>query len=219
MPLNNLPPVIQILIDEKIFNLNTKKKLQLKLSDKGFLKDLQYQAEWSATKFSYIDKIDSTYLEDFLLTLSSSMNPFSGTGKCSSISCLDTTTDKFAKFIGLYVDRAFVKDPFSGYFFEEPDFDDSFFIGFRHQIRAFNILFPLIESGIIQFASPFLYSCDDCRKKIKDNIFKISTRLLKDTKKEVEYAVEKFEEGMVVVVENPLDTTNEDHQLARIMPI
>lgn len=212
----NLPPVVQILKEEKFFDLEKPEDLMSKLSDSGLVKDLKIQAEWSCSNFSYADRQELEPRGDFLITASSSMSPFHYMGKCSNERCFDDFIDKFAKIIGLYVDRAVLTDTFTGRFLHGQKFPFEFDVHFRNQIRALSRLLPFIDKGIISFANPSRAYCEHCYKKLKDSIASATASLADDSKKELKYHFKKYGEESALVIESPLYSGNETHPISSV---
>ena len=72
----NLPPVIEILINENLFGCNSPEDLKNKFSDAGLVKDLMQQAEWTNSNFSYFDDKEIKLHNDFSMIPSITISPF-----------------------------------------------------------------------------------------------------------------------------------------------
>lgn len=219
MESENLPPVIQILKEEKILDLDRPEDLMNKLLDSGLVKDLSIQAEWSCGNFCYIDEQELKFHGDFSITPSSSMSPFHSRGKCCHERCFDDFVDKFAKIIGLYVDRVILADTFTDYFLGENEFPLEFCVDFSNQIRALKRLLPFIDKGIISFANPSQAYCESCYKKIKPTIATAALSLADASKNNLKYHFEKYGETKVLVIDSPLYSSNENHPLLNFIPL
>jgi hypothetical protein len=224
MTIEFLPPVIQIYIKEGFLNIDSSSEFKKRFADKGLIKDLCSQAEWSRREFPYIDKQENKFHGDFVLAPSVTMSPFSFAGKCSDPVCYDVFIDKFAKTISLYADKVILKDTFTEDFLqltfsEKTSFPDNFYIHFNNQIRALKKLFPLIEKEIISFANPSRAYCPDCYKKITQTIEKTTNRLSQKAATSFNFRLKKVKGRSILGVESPLYTSNEDHPLAHIYKI
>ncbi len=219
MALEDLPPVIQILKDEKFFDLKKPEDVENKLSDSGLMKDLREQAEWSFDHYSFVDSQDSGHHGDFVMTMSSSMSPFHDFGKCSGRACFDSFTDKFAKIVGLYVDRVILADSFTEFFALETSPKPTPILHLTNSIRALSTLLPFIEKGIISFGNPSPGYCESCYKDIADTIAGATAGLVGPTETNFTYDFEQHSGKKCVVFSSPLYSSNEDHPLSNIYPL
>lgn len=218
MGIESLPPVIQIYIKEGFLDINSLCEFKKRFADVGLIKDLCSQANWSCRDFSYIDKQNEKFQGYFVLTPSLSMSPFFFAGKCARPNCYDAFTDKFAKTIGLYADKAILKDTFTQTFFElslseNTSLPDQFYIHFGNQIRALKKLLPLIDKGIVCFANPGLSYCKSCYKKMEDTVNEAANRLSHTSSNSLNFNIWKLAGKSILSIESPFYTTNEDHPL------
>jgi hypothetical protein len=76
--LQELPPVVQILIDEPLPSFGS--PVEVKGYSRRLLLELRQQAEWTSESFAYFDSLKSPPADQFIITASSGLNPLDGRG-------------------------------------------------------------------------------------------------------------------------------------------
>lgn len=208
-----LPPLHQFVDTEGIIDCEQPIEIKQKLADKSLLRDLQEQAEWTANNFHFADEGEQKYFGEFSLTPASSLDPLISYGKCCSKECMTLQIDKFAKFTGLFVDKVFLKEPFTDLLLSDGERDDSFWFEFSDRIRAYNALRPLVDAGIVQFTSPINPFCQSCLSSAELEISEASGSLLESLKQNTDVFLEEISGRHVLSFKVPLESTYEDHPL------
>lgn len=120
--------------------------------------ELKRQGEWAVHNYDY----PTGERVGFLACPSGSLNPFSGVGKCGALPCRMKSADEYVKTVALYTDSAQVPDPLTGAFAS----DDKVNVAQLHsQLAVLKHLLPLVDAGVIRFASPRLGLCKACGQR------------------------------------------------------
>ena len=175
----NLTPVMQLIVDEGLLDVSTPEALA-KLLSRGLLKDIHDQGLYTLGSWPYEDRKDSAAPSvTFRATLGSALDPFSAAGKCTGLVCRMATAKNFARSVALYVDEAIVTDPITSALMfprswqpmSAPMFDhrlqEGFVRNFYLSLQVLKTLLPLIEDGVVRFASPARGLCAHCMKERK----------------------------------------------------
>ncbi len=157
----DLPPIIKIALEERLWETNNPQDLKKRLILEGLDKEFSNQADWSISEFRYFDEPDNN--AGFVVTPSGSLNPFSTVAKCFAESCTVEATDDFIKSVGLYSERAVISDPLTGHFVEGHEQNDYCYEGMLRSINILKKLEPLINSGVLLLAKPVRRYCKECR--------------------------------------------------------
>ncbi|RJR44174.1 MAG: hypothetical protein C4576_13395 [Desulfobacteraceae bacterium] len=211
---SGLPPVIHILRDEGILDIESIQDLQSRLTDIGLIKDLSDQSEWTFENYDYVDYKESSLLSGFSITAAGSMNPFSPTGKCNHDKCHAANVAGFVRTVGLYADQVYIPDPFSGLSRESEYFSDPLYLTFlKTRFAALKQLLPLIDAGIIRLTSPMRGYCRDCYKQVKQTISNAAEVLAEESKGKLSYEILKMGDKDYLALENPVFNVDPGHPL------
>ena len=214
-----LPPVIQILRDEGILNLQSDQDFISRLTDPGLIKDLSKQSEWTLNNFKYADNQQSSSLGEFHVIPTGSMNPFSPIGKCSNPTCHIPYVDNFIKTIGLYTDKAYIVDPITT-LFQHTDYSDiSHLLNFKNCISTLKTLLSLVDAGIINFISPVRRYCEHCGKKVDQIISKATETLVKESLGKLKYETRSIGNNEFLAITNPVFVDDPKHPLITVYDI
>ena len=104
----SLPPVIELLLSERVQNLESPESLQ-KLLSSGFYRELRDQAEGETESYFQEAVKDGS----LAIVPTGSIDPFSPRAKCSEISCRIQTARALAVTLGLYSDCVITPDVIS----------------------------------------------------------------------------------------------------------
>lgn len=113
----------------------------------------------------YKSKIEKHLKYDFIAnkTLSGSSFP------CNSLNCRIRNADYLSRFASLYSDKIIIHDPFQRYFVDHSNNS----VRKEDVVNDFKIIFsfkPLLEAGIIEFATSGRCFCESCQNKfIEEN--------------------------------------------------
>jgi hypothetical protein len=210
---SQLPPVIQILRDEDVLNLESDQDFISRLTDPGFIKDLSNQSQWTLDNFKYADDQESSSLGEFHVIPTGSMNPFSPIGKCSNPSCHVLYLDNFIKTIGLYTDKAYIVDPITTFFQHTNHSNILDLLSFKNHISTLKTLLPLVDAGIINFLSPVRRYCKDCVKKVDQIISKATETLVKESGNKLKYHTRSIGNREFLAITNPIFVDDPKHPL------
>lgn len=211
------PPVLQIIIDERLYDCDSPRTLKDKLSAHDLDKELSHQADWTIEHFQYVDKLRGT--AGLTVTPSGSLDPFSPVGKCFAESCTMETTDVFIKSVGLYTEQSALSDPLTSYFVEDRIRTDEYYDKLFRSLKIFHRLLPLIRSEVILFASPIHRYCGECKKHMESLLSQASERLMEIPQdyraKVLHYPDGKYKLGFQIPVFQP----DHDHPLYKFIDI
>jgi hypothetical protein len=175
--LENLPPVVQILLSERPRGRE---------SPKGFLKrllpELRRQAEWTMLQSSGIYVGRDAALPRLVIDPSAGLDPFSGYGKCADPACRLQNADLIARTVGLYADCAVIGDPFTDHVLiaeQWSDYDTFKLIG---NLLVFRRLQPMFNSGVFRFATNFGGFCQNHSDMFKEQVTQIANEVLAEVK-------------------------------------
>lgn len=168
----DLPPVLQIATEEQLWRFSTPSELAKHLRRRGVLTELRRQSLWTRKHYLYDDDPDFHDIPggDFVITPTGSLNPFSPVAKCNDHGCRAKNAEDFLRSIALYSDIAYVHDPITGPFAREGKIDSSRVAYIHQSLQVLRIVLPLVESGILRFASPYQAYCQSCYERIDDLI-------------------------------------------------
>jgi len=211
-----LPPVIQILKDEGVLNLESDQDFISRLTDPGFIKDLSNQSEWTLQNFKYAGDKESSSQGEFNVIPTGSMNPFSPIGKCSNPTCHATYLDNFIKTIGLYTDKAYIVDPLTTFFHNVDYSNISYLLSVKNRISTLKTLLPLVDAGIIEFLSPVGRYCEDCVKKVDQIVSKATDILVMESKNNLKYNIRSIGNKEFLAITNPIFVDDPKHPLITV---
>jgi len=156
------PPVLQLLVSEKLHETKSAQDLESKLKrDRGLLKDLRAQARYSARNWKYVDRAPSI-AGDFSVIPAPSLDPFAlSPFNCPSPACRARTGRMLARSIGLYADRIVVPDGITAILHGDPPLRMLAQALFA-DLTAFREIRPLLESGVVRFGLPPHGFCEKC---------------------------------------------------------
>lgn len=179
-----LPPVLQLISSEIPPNTLLPANIERLLKDKGFLKEISAQAQFSVKK-KVSSGTESSVTDDGLkIYPTAALNPLSGIGKCNGHNCRVIQAESFARSIGLYCDHAVLTDFITQLFLAQ----DISKIDARQvfaDVQAFTVLLPMVRAGIIRFSDPIEAMCPECCKEITGDLSeKLWELILKDGKAE-----------------------------------
>src|SRR5258705_3987822 len=140
----NLPPLIQIAIEEQLWNCRSPRQLREIMVAQGLGDEFSRQARWSIDEFDYAESGGTP--DGFAVTPAGSLNPFSTVGKCLGEKCTAETTNDFIKTVGLYTEFTVLPDPISPYFLEGSQLRDLGYLHFFRQLQILEKVASFIES-------------------------------------------------------------------------
>lgn len=164
----DLPPVIQLLLDEGATSnpLDLGKRLK-----GGLLAELQDQAEGTEHDGNFYATADSVDQSRFIVSPAGSLDPVSPTAKCNNMACRLTLADSFCRTVGLLADEVVLPDIFTSLVTAEMP-GDSLAKALSIELGALQRMQPLVSAGVIRFSPPVRHYCQDCshdRNEVIDN--------------------------------------------------
>lgn len=168
-----LPPVIQIALDEELWNVESPQELRDVLIGQGLGEELSRQATWTLENFQYIDDReggDFSGKVDYSFSPSGTLNPFSQYGKCETESCMAESTNDFIKSVGLYSEVAALPDPLSGLLAYDSISEAETNERLLRKLKVLGKVAPLVRSGLLKFGTPILLYCSEHRRQFEENI-------------------------------------------------
>jgi hypothetical protein len=184
-----LPPAIQILLDEPFPSLSSPAKV--KAYFKKLLPELRQQATWTSEKFAYFDSVKRNTADQFVITASSGLNPLCDRGICRETNCRIHAAEQFARTIGLHADIAVIPDTLSARLFFRDKFSDRELFEFANDTLVIRTLAPLIRAGVVRFASQFFGFCEKHYQEFEQVIDGSFDAVLRDAQSELSFSAEK----------------------------
>lgn len=194
----HLTPVMQLIVDEGLLEIPSPQGLAKRLS-RGLLKDVQDQGLHTLGSWPYEDRQSRAASSTaFRATLGSALDPFSAAGKCTSIPCRMVTAANFARSVALYVDEAIVTDPITSVLMSEhrslKDFANDLYLS----LQVLKTLLPLIQDGVVRFASPARGLCGHCmqeRQRLTEEGLGYVERLVRESGLRIEVSARRDGKG------------------------
>lgn len=158
--MSELPPPIQLLVNECNPATVKRETLSRKLSDEVFVRELRDQADPALRVYDYDGSKPAPADADLVIHGAGGLSPFSPYGKCSSVGCRELNALSFAQSIGLYSDYAVITDFVTPTLYYLNPKDPTQIRRLLGDLTALNVLQPLIREGIVRFATPHRKLCD-----------------------------------------------------------
>lgn len=163
----NIPPVMQVLLDEGRGELKSFSDFSRRY--RKIATEISAQAEYGLEHYEYYGS-SSNLSSGFVVTASGGLNPFSDRYVCSSQECRIKTAKEIAGTLGLYADVITIPDPLSWALADnKKPKNEEIYWAFK-QMLVIRELYPLIEAGVIRFWSGGNGYCVDCYKQINSKI-------------------------------------------------
>jgi hypothetical protein len=196
----SLPPVIRILLDEKL--PKSPNPVEVKRYFRRLVPELHRQAKWTLEHLQYVDDHEANPLAtDFSVTASGVLNPLTGRS-CDNPKCRISRAEHFARTIGLYADIVTIPDAITGHLFRSRSLQDAEMFELITSVAILRVLEPLIRAGVVRFRSPRLKFCGHCGRKLKRQLKKVSAELLPKLQDELTF---EYEKGILKVRTGRLD--------------
>lgn len=181
-----LPPVLQMITTEIPPNKLLRGNVVRLLKDKGFLKEISAQANFSVKRKVAHGRKSSAKDDTLKIYPTPALNPLSSFGKCIEHNCRVIQAESFARSIGLYCDHAEVTD-FITPSFLTPDASKMDAGQLFSDMQCLTVLMPMIRAGIIRFSDPIEDMCAQCCKEVSGDLSeKLWQFVLKDGQAEFE---------------------------------
>jgi hypothetical protein len=169
---NDIPPVVRLLLAEAGSS---------RTSIDALLPELERQAQWSLTNFSYLnDENTEVDRSKFRIVSTDSLNPFVAEGKCMEPKCRRKTAEEFARSICLYADEVVVPDFFTYYALHADRWNDTNRLEFAAARSSLEILAPLIRDGVIRFSSGMIGMCRSCHGELQNRADDLAKSICRD---------------------------------------
>jgi hypothetical protein len=214
----DLPPVIQIVLDEQLSRFSSSRELAAKIAASDLDKELQRQALWSAEQFAYDANAAAGLPVGFSVAPSISLNPFASTAKCGSTACRAKSNEDFVKTVGLYTDVAFLPDPLTPMLVQN-GVKASHSKEFYEAVKTLQYIMPLVQAGVIRFITPFHHYCRQCHRRITDSVDRATDSLLIDIQSDIHAEIFKEKKVIHVFIRTPLLYPASDHPLVWHVPL
>lgn len=207
----DLPPVIGLLISEKLHEVDTPQALARRLTDHGLVKDLTDQASRTFGQYRYEeDRLPGD--NQLLLTPSASMDPFSSIGKCTDRKCRIGFADSFLRSLGLYADKIAVTDFFTGVFLDDTVVADELYT----ELAVLRRLLPLITHRILRFNSSVLRFCETHYQANEDLVRRTTQSMASRVRSDFAVDIVTGRNDVLVCVKSPLLGIGEEDGLAQL---
>jgi hypothetical protein len=213
----NLPPLIQIAIEEKLWSCESPQKLKDKIVSEGLDKECSRQARWSMETFEYADFQEGTST-GFGVTPTGSLNPFSVVGKCSGESCLAQSTNDFIKTVGLYTEFSILPDPISVYFLST-NLTAKNYLDLFLDLKTLEKVAPLIESNVLRLGRPVHDYCSECQVRVDAVIDEATQTLLSGSYDYSLKSLHSTHQGFQVQLHIPILQPSHEHPLTTFAEI
>lgn len=174
MPRRQIPSSIRILMDEPLPVRKTWPKTKRAIRD--FVRDVREEADRTLWTFPYVGA-QRNRSTTFTVVPSGPLNPFSEFRSCWEPDCRRAETVNFARTLGVYADRIVVLDELTDTVAMREDWSDADLLNFLGHVDVLKILRPLIEDGVIQFASPVIPFCTVARQMFEESLDAASDRV------------------------------------------
>jgi hypothetical protein len=178
MPINDqptpLPPAIAILLSE---NLTGKPgNLKRRFSRSSLIRDLQEQALWSLTNYSYKPVAPT----EFGVVPPPSLDPLSRVMRCPHPDCIEGAVTGLAQTLALYADTVLVPDTITPLLAGSDRTlpEDVAFHVFSNAI-ALKVLQPLIDAGVVRFFLGEQFFCSHHLRQFDRNVVRVARETAK----------------------------------------
>jgi hypothetical protein len=212
----DLPPLIKIAIEERLWESQSPQALKDKLIREGLDSEFSAQADWTIAQFPYVGEPDSD--AGFVVIPSGSLNPFSPVAKCFAESCTAEATDDFIKSVGLYSERAVISDPLTSHFVEGHERTDYCYESVFRSVKILKKLEPLISSGVLLLATPVRRYCKECRDEA-DAVLSEATEALLSLPHEYKARLFSKNQRYELAFEVPVLQPDHEHPLRKSIQI
>ena len=212
----DLPPVVQIVVDEELWKIQSPQELKKRFERDGLGNELVRQAEWTVDEFGYAAELDKH--PGIPVVPSGSLNPFSPIGKCFSEACTLEATEDFIKSVGLYTEQSVVSDPLTEHFLENHEHTEYCYEHIWRSVKILEKLRPLLEAKVLSLANPIHRKCADCKKRM-DDLLNEATETLLLMPQEFKPTVSRDGQKPSLSFELPILEPTHDHRLRRMVPI
>lgn len=215
-----LPPAIQIAVDERLWDFRSGPELERHLRSRGLIAELRRQARWSRRGFEYADRKDAELpTSDLVVTPSGSLNPFSPVAKCSSPGCRAKATADFLQSVALYSDVAYLPDPLSSPFADPTRLAGDKANYIQHRLETLHTVFPLVQAGIIRLASPFRAYCRHCYDEIEATLEEATDAIAAVVESDVAATYYPQASPPFIFIRTPVLFPEQEHPLNTICPL
>ena len=195
----NLPPVVQVLMDEDLSALSSYREASARLRA-GLYRDLKRQAEWTFHNYETTYESLVPGSDEFVVTASGAINPFASEGPCTAPGCRFSRVPAFLQTVGVWADRVYVPDVFSMELRDVGRLRRQWVERFVAHANVLRALVPLINAGVIRFANPSFAYCEDCKTRVPAHA---AAQLVADFERE--FSFELHDEWLMLQSETVLD--------------
>lgn len=172
-----LPPIIQILANEKIVDSSPE---GLTRFFHKIIPELKSQAEWSTENYLYADHEDAQPSGKFVSAPVNGLDPLSNEGKCNALKCRVSEARGFAQTLGLYSDLIVLPDSLTAQVLYTEKWTQFDIYRFMVSVLVLQELRPLLGIGLIQFLNPSIAYCDSCFQKLSEEIRNATNSIIDD---------------------------------------
>lgn len=168
----NLPPVVEIIFERRLFDAQSPGELA-ELLGRGLFGELRRQARWSLDEWSYDVRFDRS---QFLTTPIASLSPFTPFPQPPDAESIAQTASVFARTVALYSDVAVIRDPFTHVFagHHAHSIEQIFIL-----VKALGDLQPFLKRGTVRFGG--LLSHEYIHGEIEQAVANAAARLVRES--------------------------------------
>lgn len=217
----DLPPAVQIAVDEKLWDFRSGPELERHLRSRGLIAELRRQARWSRSGFEYADRREdeAPRSSDLVVTPSGTLNPFSPVAKCSSPSCRARAAADFIQSVALYSDVAYLPDPLSSPFSDPKKLSGDKAEYLQHRLETLRTVYPLIQAGIVRLASPFRAYCRHCFDEIGATLDEATEAVAAAIEPDIRASYYPKGPEPYIFIRTPVLFPEQDHPLSTVCPL
>jgi len=183
---HELPPAIQLLLDEDLEGVHTPSGLQRHL--RKIAPELIRQSRWAHSEYSYVDTTTgpTTQEAQFRLRTSGALDPFSTVEICGTLGCRILAAEQFARTAGVLADTVVVPDVITPALAKAEEFDDGTAKRVLGDMVILDRLKPLVSAGIVTFSDARLGYCAEHHREAFERVATVVDSLLAEIGRELQ---------------------------------